>query len=141
MQTTHGGQEMILGFKKVFQKTKTPTGFIGKIILGRKIHSIRAGSRWKAGMKIHFATGVRTPLYNQFNTGVVISVQKISISPPVVHKDGYRTALILIDGKGINEYTKSVLASNDGFDSIDDFWNWFDKGIRGQIIHWTNFKY
>jgi len=30
---------------------------------------------------------------------------------------------------------------NDGFESLQDFFNWFNKPFRGKIIHWTDFKY
>lgn len=138
---------MILGFKEKFpwgantyfknkiwasiEKTNFPS-------ITPKLHSIREGDRWKAGMKIHMAYGVRTKNYNQFNKGIpeleyCKSVQEISISPG---------GLIMIDGKGLNEYTKSLLAANDGFDSLEDFMKWFKKGLhKGQIIHWTDYKY
>jgi hypothetical protein len=131
---------MVLGFKTISPITKQPTKFQEKIVEGKKIHTIREGDRWRAGMKIHFATGVRTKRYTQFNSGIVTSVQNIHIAPPF-EKDGYTTGLILIDGNGLNEYTKSLLATNDGFDSINDFWLWFKEGIHGQIIHWTGYKY
>lgn len=115
---------MILGFKPQF---------VPKILDGSKVHSIRKGNRWKAGTKIHFATGVRTKNYNQFNSGECVSTQTIIINP--------RASLIMIDGNGLNQYTKELLAKNDGFDSWEEFETWFDKGLTGQIIHWTNYKY
>jgi hypothetical protein len=30
---------------------------------------------------------------------------------------------------------------NDGFDSIEDFFSYFDKGFKGKIIHWTDLRY
>jgi hypothetical protein len=33
------------------------------------------------------------------------------------------------------------LAQNDGFDSIEDFFCWFDKDFHGKIIHWTDLRY
>ena len=86
---------MILGFKTQFPD-KTPTFFPEKILACTfrdnsfylmhrpKKHTIRSGQRWKAGMPIHMATGVRSKAYRQFNKNVpglnkVISVQKIQI--------------------------------------------------------------
>lgn len=123
---------MILGFKTINPKTKEPTNFVQKIMDGTKIHSIRQGNRWKPGMLIHAATGVRTKNYNRFKMLSVISVQNIVIHP---------TGLIMIDGAGLNEYTKSLLATNDGFYSLEDFFLWFDNYCNGQIIHWTNYRY
>ena len=61
---------MILSFKK---------RFVSPILSGHKIHTIREDKprRWKAGNKIHFATGVRTKHYDQFHAGVCVSVQAI----------------------------------------------------------------
>jgi hypothetical protein len=114
---------MVLGFKKQFPE---------KIINGEKIHTIRKGYRWKAGTKIHFATGVRTKNYNQFNSGVCVSVQSIEIY--------YPSGNVIIDGELFHK--KVTLARNDGFDSFEELQDWFGKGIfKGQIIHWTDFKY
>jgi len=32
-------------------------------------------------------------------------------------------------------------ALKDGFNSIEDFFNWFKEDFEGILIHWTNFKY
>lgn len=69
---------MILGFKtKVGGKL---TLFVQKILACvmavyaaeyiPKKHTIRAGKRWKVGMKLHLATGVRTKEYFQFNENI-----------------------------------------------------------------------
>lgn len=64
---------MVLGFKPQFP---------AKILEGTKKHTIRedGNDRWKPGMKINFATGVRTKKYRQFKEGVCKSVQKIKIT-------------------------------------------------------------
>ena len=130
---------MVLGFRQIHPVTKELTFFEQKILDGTKIHSIRAGSRWKAGTKIHFATGVRSKKYDCFKEGECVSVQTIIIHPP---HSGSDTGLVMIDGNGLNEYTKALLATNDGFDNVEDFFKWFGKKIfRGQIIHWTKYKY
>lgn len=33
------------------------------------------------------------------------------------------------------------LAINDGFESIDDFFNYFNEDTTGKIIHWTDLEY
>ena len=48
--------------------------------------------------------------------------------------------------KIIKEYPKAfeeieLLAKHDGFNSMEDFFKWFDKDFKGKIIHWTDFRY
>lgn len=126
---------MILGFTKQFRvngKVKN-TYFVEKIKKGIKLHTIREDytERWKQGNKIHFATGVRTGLYNQFHSGTCTGIQSIEIADRTV----------FISGKRIDDIEE--LAINDGFDSVDDFWAWFDvyTPFIGKIIHWSNFRY
>ena len=138
---------MILGFKQFFPSGE-PTWFKNKIWasidktnllnIAPKLHSIREGERWREGMKIHMAYGVRTKNYDQFNKGIAElqvckGVQKIIISP--------NANLIMIDGDGLNLYTKQILAVNDGFNNYKDFQYWFKDGLHGQIIHWTDYRY
>lgn len=33
------------------------------------------------------------------------------------------------------------LALNDGFDTIEDFFAYFNKDFTGKLIHWTDLKY
>lgn len=121
---------MILGFKKQF---------VPKILDGAKIHTIREDKtrRWKKGMEIHFATGVRTKDYEQFKGGKCTNVQEVVINP---HS---KTVNVLTDN-GWWRLTRKQLplfAQNDGFDTLEDFWKWFDKPFRGVIIHWTDLRY
>lgn len=46
-----------------------------------------------------------------------------------------------IDGfcQTLNE--SRVIAGNDGFNSIDDFFAYFNKDFSGKIIHWTDLRY
>lgn len=126
---------MILSFKKQFHK---------KIIDGEKIHTIREDptNRWKAGMKIHFATGVRTKKYKQFSKGECSGTERIQI---VWNSDG--PVVFIGEGdlsfyqKGFNDRGMLELVKNDGFKSIDDFFEWFDKDFEGKIIHWTGLLY
>lgn len=111
-----------------------------------KRHTIRKDekNRWKAGMKIHFTIFNRSK--NSFRFAPVIeckSVQKIEIEYTNFSKD----PIIVIDGThfynekiGIDHGVKQ-LAQNDGFDSVDDFFEWFNTDFTGKIIHWTDLKY
>jgi len=139
---------MVLGFKT--QINGKPTGFPEKILAGTKIHSIRAGNRWKPGMLIHPATGVRTKHYKQITAGTltVISVQDIEIR----FNEMFSTVVII---DGLFGYESSMiqdrqvlqnLAANDGFDCFEDFAKAFQsihpgEIFKGQIIHWTDYRY
>ena len=122
--------------KKVFQ-----TDELSAPIYQPKLHTIREGSRWKAGDIMHMAYGVRTKNYQQFNKGIsqlerVKSVQKIEII-----RDPHFGCLIQIDNRQIGMATIQDLITNDGFDSSDDFLKWFNKDFVGQLIHFTDLKY
>jgi hypothetical protein len=121
---------MVLGFKKQF---------VDKILDGRKIHTIREDKnrRWQQGMKIHFATGVRTKKYNQFKQGFCKWNQSVELYPESREIYlGLNGGMHLLD-KNHNE----MFAKNDGFDSEDEFWEWFNKPFYGVVIHWTDFVY
>lgn len=124
---------MVLGFKPQFEEP---------ILQGRKKHTIRIdkNDRWKPGMKIHCATGVRTKKFKIFKEDVCRSTQKIRILydniPPVGN-----VATITIDDRAITIYELRTLAVNDGFEDVSDFLNWFDEDCEGKIIHWTDLRY
>lgn len=128
---------MILNFLKGFNIVgkRKPTNFEQKIKDGIKIHTIREDlhNRWSEGMKIHFSTGSRTSQYNCFKEGKCKSIQFIEIFG--------RTVIIDVTRLSYDEI--EMLAENDGFDSIDDFWAWFDQytPFVGRLIHWTDYKY
>lgn len=159
---------MILGFKQ--EINGKPTYFIEKILSGvgfdyinkyaPKKHSIRSGNRWIAGKTIHMAINVRTKKYIQFNKKIhelskCISTQKIEIQYSSdrcsysyqIHdydKKGNsftRYVRVMIDGRFIPYEVIKDIAVNDGFDNTLDFFAWFNKPFKGQIIHWTDLKY
>lgn len=122
---------MILGFKKEF---------VAPILAGTKIHTIRrdANNRWENGMKIHFATGVRTKDYKQFKVRMCTGIQPIQIRP-----------LLMAVRIGSNRIFQlpdiQFLAKKDGFRTVLDFFQFFQDNygnfFEGKIIHWTNFRY
>ena len=126
---------MILGFKPQFVK---------KILSGSKIHSIREDSnkRWKLGMKIHIASGVRTKNYNCFKECICTGIQEIEINTGPYFLNDCR---IKVDGRILGADEKQSLAKNDGFENLVSFYLWFKqdkKDIRTlRLIHWTDFKY
>lgn len=162
---------MILGFTQKFSNG-SPTYFKEKIlasvglvaingdnikhgaiiadVFSPKIHTIRQGNRWKEGMSIQMATGVRTKNYKQFNKGIpeletVKSVQSIKMYFDFHLGLNLKTWAIYIDDNFYMPVNGAIekLALNDGFNNVPDFINWFHRKepFFGQIIHWTNFKY
>lgn len=121
---------MVLGFKQQF---------VPKIIDGTKIHTIRRDEhrRWQKGVRIHFATGVRTKDYKQFKVGVCKFNQAI-------HTEASTRSVWLGLNGGMHKLSAigvDLLAKNDGFDSTDEFWQWFSEDFQGVIVHWTDFVY
>lgn len=116
--------------------------FIGDV--KPKRHTMRADkkNRWKAGNKIHPVINNRSKNYFQFapvlecKSTQVIEIEYYDGNPIVViDSKHYYNQLLGID-HGI-----SLLASNDGFESVKDFFNWFSDDFEGKIIHWTDLKY
>lgn len=133
---------MVLGFKEQFKPL---------ILAGTKIHTIRADSkdRWRQGMRIHMATGVRTKRYECFcDKYRVESIQSVRMQID----NNYRVVVYVGEEKQQKVLTKTELerlVGNDGFNNIALFEAWFysaiencDGGIfKGKIIHWTDYRY
>ena len=123
---------MILSFKE---------RFIVPILDGTKIHTIREDKncRWKPDRLIHFATGVRTKEYLEFKQSLCVSTQKIEIECGV--SNGEKQVSVEVDGRPLSVAEILRLSKADGFESILDFYKWFEGSFKGRLIHWTNFKY
>lgn len=109
-----------------------------------KMHTIRRDSkdRWKVGNKIHMVYGNRTKHRVQFAPIIeVVSTQEISIIP--FHHSPSRGlySFITVNGKQLTDLQINDLALNDGFESTEDFWNYFQEDFHGKIIHWTDINY
>jgi hypothetical protein len=103
-----------------------------------KTHTIREdkSKRWKVGNKIHFVINNRTKKRFQFAPIVnVKSIQQIFITP---NSEIFR---VNVDGKWLDDYEIEKLALNDGFNSVKDFFDWFNEDFVGKIIHWTDARY
>lgn len=48
---------------------------------------------------------------------------------------------IKVDNKELSKVDIKRLSKNDGFDSIEDFWSFFNQDYQGMIIHWTETRY
>lgn len=143
---------MILGYKKIFP-WGGPTNFKPKILSGKKKHSLRQdkNNRWKTGRKIQHAHGVRTKQYDHFADGECKSTQEIEILvsdkqikdsyPIYFNKNEMIYFIIKIDTQILTLQKIKILAENDGFDCVYDFFQWFKKGFSGKIIHFTDLKH
>ena len=53
--------------------------------------------------------------------------------------------MIWIDGNvfsyGFEGKNIKLLTKNDGFESVESFFEYFNENFRGKIIHWTEFTY
>jgi len=126
---------MILTFKKQFNKA---------IIDGTKIHTIRAGERWRPGLDIQFYNDARTKSMKKFTDDKkCIAVQKIILYRSE-NIPGFQW--ITIDGKELSPSMLYTLCKNDGFKYVNTFFEFFFDSreytfFEGQLIHWTNYLY
>jgi len=137
---------MILGYKKLFPWNK-PTEFDRKIINGYKKHTMREDihERWKQGRRINHCHGVRTKHFDNFYNNDCTGTQKVTI----IHYP--HKASVYIDDRLVGHWSKTFevthypklkqLAKNDGFDSVTDFFKWFNENFTGKLIHWTDLRY
>ena len=131
---------------------ETPTKFFASFEVSKnlkpKLHTIREdkNDRWKIGTLIHFYINARQKNMFRFAPVLpVVSIQKIEIKM-IGFSDGFRP-WVKIDDKLFYDVAEKLkpqmlqFAQNDGFDTIEDFFNYFDKDYLGKIIHWTDLKY
>lgn len=147
---------------KIFQNWDRHDSPLYNMKFWPKLHTIREDktNRWKAGMMIDFFINARTKNMFRFAPRVpVISIQKINIYrrddlPASLHigekyivdfpfeGEIYQLVyMIKIDDKWLSYDQIKELAKNDGFDTPEDFFAWFNKDFSGKIIHWTDLKY
>lgn len=104
-----------------------------------KFHTLRTDpkNRWKAGMPIHFVIHNRTKRRFQFAPITkCVSVQKIQIIR-ISDKNKVHSP-VLIDNVVMNISTVLNIATNDGFPSLEAFFDYFNTDFEGKIIHWTD---
>lgn len=129
---------MILAFKPQF---------VEPILSGSKIHTIRHDqhNRWREGMAIQMATGVRTKNYNCFKKEVCTEVQDVFMT--YAYNDLIQ---ISVDGRELFGFDERMaFAQNDGFNTWQDFFKWFypiimkspKECFTGKLIHWTDKRY
>lgn len=109
-----------------------------------KLHTIREDrlKRWKIGMDIHYYINVRKTNMLQFApVKKVKSIQTIYIKRFSNFGNWEGDFMVFVDGFAIKGKKIKALALNDGFPSVEAFFQWFNKDFTGRIIHWTNIKY
>lgn len=137
--------------------------FIAKDKLPAKLHTIREDKkdRWKAGTKIDFFINVRQKNMFRFAPVLpVVSTQKIEFIwkentenhtclgtkfdriCTIKIDDRFYGDAYLINGSVVSSsYTIPNFANNDGFDTPDELFAYFNKNFKGKIIHWTDLRY
>ena len=118
-----------------------------------KIHTIREdkNDRWKPGVMIDFFINARQKNMFRFAPRIpVVSTQEIIINWFSDVRDLSASELApqrfnhldVVIGKNVLTISEvEKLAINDGFDSLEDFFAYFNKDFTGKIIHWTDLKY
>lgn len=138
---------MVIAFNKTL---------VAPIEAGTKIHTIREDThnRWRNGIQMHMATGVRTPMYNCFNDQhICTGIQEIFMSydKSVLHISILEATKKEFGYSELYMPEKEILAYNDGFNSYKLFEEWFvhqclkrphnHYAFSAKIIHWTDFRY
>jgi hypothetical protein len=113
-----------------------------------KLHTIREdkNNRWKPGTMIDFFINARQKNMFRFAPKIpVVSEQKIEINwfCKKEYEPFYwwKNVTICVDDVYLSCEQCIELAQNDGFDTIEDFFNYFNKNYKGKIIHWTDLRY
>lgn len=118
-----------------------------------KLHTIREDKKncWEVGTLIDFCIkNNNTEVFRFAPSLPVVSIQKIEIKYTKCSYDDSPLVYILIDDQCLGTYNLNnksnygdinKLVQNDGFYTIDDFFNYFNEDYTGKIIHWTDLKY
>lgn len=130
----------IKGLTDTFPLDESIYVFNRKKMYDKKLHTIRKdkSNRWLPGTLIHFVIHNRTKKRFQFSPVVpCVSVQSIVIKNFFNDKHS-----VIIDGRMLSDNEIITLALNDGFDTVQDFWEYFTEAdFKGKLIHWTSLTY
>lgn len=117
---------MILGFD---------TAFVPAIVAGIKVHTIRAGQRWRAGEVAQFCVHAGQPdQYEFWSPQPVRLVQTIELTATELR----------VDGRPLAPAELLTLAQADGFSTAEALLAYFANNplpFRGQLVHWTACRY
>ncbi len=140
----------LISVGKASELLETPMSII-EVFENQKIHTIREdkNNRWKVGTMIDFFINVRQKNMYKFAPVLpVVSTQPIDIKN-TTYTNGSFFRKVSVEGFMLyHEYDKRIIdngllefAQNDGFDTIEDFFEYFNKDFTGKIIHWTDKRY
>ncbi len=114
-----------------------------------KLHTIRPfsfdkdgtfkGCRYKEGMELSLRYWTGKPYRSsqeEFGRCVCKGIETIHV---IYNREGVPN--VYVGGNRVKGVDLEMLAMNDGFDSVEDFFKWFNKDFSGWIIHWTMFRY
>ena len=73
-------------------------------------------------------------LFQEAKIEITPSLKNLAKTNPIECYDQLRAS-----GMQIGLYLK--FAQNDGFDTEEAFWKWFNQPFNGVVIHWTDFIY
>ena len=116
-----------------------------------KLHTLRddINDRWHRGIMIDFFINVRQK--NMFRFAPVLPVVRVQnieiIYVPFGDKKQDARPFVRVDGRLIYDVGQTLwsqmkeFAENDGFESVNDFFEYFNKDFTGKLIHWTDLKY
>ena len=117
---------MILGFDEAFAPL---------IVAGAKVHTIRAGQRWRPGEVAQFVVRAGQADQREFwPPQPIIAVQDIELTATELR----------VDGRPLGPTELLKLARADGFPTAAALLAYFaDKPLpfRGQFVHWTALRY
>jgi hypothetical protein len=118
-----------------------------------KIHTIREdkNNRWKPGTMIDFFINVRKKDMYRFAPRIpVLSTQKIeiiwlneirSLELSKLAPKRLNYVEVIVDDNVLEFEEMKILSLNDGFDTIEEFFEYFNENFKGKIIHWTDKRY
>lgn len=123
-----------------------PYDVVGFGVIKPKLHTIRKDEkkRWKTGMMIDFFINARQKNMFQFAPKIqMVCKQNVFMTYMPHLGNGFEVS---IDGRQLGYDEIEVLAVNDGFESFNDFAEYFiaemkDDEFTGIIIHWTDLRY
>lgn len=106
----------------------------------QKIHTLRFDphNRWHVDSKVQMVYGNRTK--NRIQFAPTIPCTDVSIVK-IVHAAKWGPPCVFIEDSMLTAEEVELLALNDGFDSVDDFYRYFSIGCKLKLIQWTNFRY
>lgn len=115
-----------------------------------KIHTIREDKtdRWKPGNTIDAFFFSRRPHMFRIHprikctsTQTIEIREMLSVATNIANVYNNKIYVVLVDGKSLTKEDVKKLALNDGFDSVKNFFHYFNDNFKGKIIHWTDLKY